>query len=459
MVRHLIGVLAIVAAVYASGAAAATTSSDSAGTVLLDGAKTFPIVLAKGPEPGTTTPAGADALAEVASGGATYLKTGPATVAWTAADIEDAKEQNRAAAANGLHTWVNLSTVARATAGSAQDALLEQVVTQLESDSGGPAIGMWKGADEPLWSGIVPSALQFAYCRATGRGTASWCGGEPVLDSEHAWVTIQAPRGNAQQLAPYTPVTDIHGVDIYPVTLAASAPNLHDVGTWTSTIASVTPSRAVWTTLQVCASGSYDSSGNFGCRRSRRSATCSTTPSSTAPAALPSTGATIRIAGPPATPSTAGTGASGAPCLKPLLGEINSLSPLAPALVNPATTQTLTANDATTQAISRQGNAGDLWVIAARHGPGTARVTIGSLPATVSTGTVYTEGRSIAVSNGSFTDDFAQWGVHVYHFVPDAPPPPPPATHRPPPVAAVAPTSSRPGPLPRGASRLATVST
>ena len=78
--------------------------------------------------------------------------------------------------------------------------------------------------------------------------------------------------------------------------------------------------------------------------------------------------------------------------LKPLLGEINSLSPLAPALVNPATTQTLTANDATTQAISRQGNAGDLWVIAARHGPGTARVTIGSLPATVSTGTVYTEG-------------------------------------------------------------------
>ena len=67
--------------------------------------------------------------------------------------------------------------------------------------------------------------------------------------------------------------------------------------------------------------------------------------------------------------------------LKPLLGEINSLSPLAPALVNPATTQTLPANDATTQAISRQGNSGDLWVIAARHGAGTAHVTIGGLPA------------------------------------------------------------------------------
>ena len=40
------------------------------------------------------------------------------------------------------------------------------------------------------------------------------------LDADHAWVTIQAPRGTAPQLAPYTPVTDIHGVDVYPVTLA-----------------------------------------------------------------------------------------------------------------------------------------------------------------------------------------------------------------------------------------------
>jgi hypothetical protein len=439
VVRHLIGVLAIVAVVYASGAAAATTSSDSAGTVLLDGAKTFPIILAKGPEPGTTTPEGRNAFAEVASGGATYLKTGPPTVAWTAADIEDAKQQNRAAAANGLHTWVNLSTVARATAGSAQDALLGQVVTALESDAGGPAIAMWKGADEPFWSGIAPSALQFAYCRATGRGTASWCGGEPVLDSEHAWVTIQAPRGTAQQLAPYTSVTDIHGVDIYPVTLAAPAPNLHDVGTWTSTIASVTPSRAVWTTLQVCASGSYDASGNFVLPTFAQERYMLYD-------AILNDARSLAFYGGnnpncwSATDSQYGWNWTfWSTVLKPLLGEINSLSPLAPALVNPATTQTLTANDATTQAISRQGNAGDLWVIAARRGPGTARVTIGSLPAAVSTGTVYTEGRSITVTNGSFTDDFAQWGVHVYHFVPAAPPPPPPP---PPPPATPPPSSS-----------------
>ena len=183
----------------------------------------------------------------------------------------------------------------------------------------------------------------------------------------------------------------------------------------------------MWTTLQVCASGSYDSSGfvlpTFAQERYMLY-----------DAILNGARSIAFYGGNNPNCWTASDSQFGwnwsfwSSVLKPLLGEINSLSPLAPALVNPATTQTLTANDATTQAISRQGNSGDLWVIAARHGAGTAHVTIGGLPAAVSTGTVYTEGRSITVSNGAFTDDFSQWGVHVYHFVPDAPPPPPPAT-------------------------------
>src|SRR5205823_4460322 len=171
--------------------------------------------------------------------------------------------QDRAAAANGLSTWVNLSTVAQATAGSSSDTLLQQVVGSLKSDAGGGAVGVWKGADEPLWSGISTTALQFAFCRSTGRGTVSWCSNEPVLDVDHQWVTIQAPRGTATQLQPYSAVTDVHGVDVYPVTLQNPTPNLHDVGTWTRTLASVTASHAVWTTRQVCASGSYDTSARF----------------------------------------------------------------------------------------------------------------------------------------------------------------------------------------------------
>ena len=83
---------------------------------------------------------------------------------------------------------------------------------------------MWKGADEPWWGGVAPSALQFAFCRATGRGDASWCAGEPALDQDHLWVTIQAPRGTSADLAPYAAVTDVHGVDVYPVTAANPTP-------------------------------------------------------------------------------------------------------------------------------------------------------------------------------------------------------------------------------------------
>ena len=101
---------------------------------MLDGAKAFPIVLAKGPERDSTTPDGKNGYAAVAAAGVTMLKIGPATTPWTPADITAANADDQAAAANGLSTWVNLSTVATATAGSAGDLLLQQVVGSLKAD-------------------------------------------------------------------------------------------------------------------------------------------------------------------------------------------------------------------------------------------------------------------------------------------------------------------------------------
>ena len=166
----LVALIALGIAAVIGGVGAAETSSDPSGTMLLNGSKVFPIVLAKGPDAGTTTPDGTSAFAEVAGAGVTFLKLGPATTPWTSGDIADTKQQDSAAAAAGMATWVNLSTVARATAGSSSDTLLRDVVTSLKSDPGGTAIGAWKGADEPFWSGFAPSALQFAYCRVTSRG-------------------------------------------------------------------------------------------------------------------------------------------------------------------------------------------------------------------------------------------------------------------------------------------------
>ena len=440
MIRRAILLAVLVAAATSTGAGAATTTHDASGTVLLDGRKVFPIVLAKGPDRGGTTLDGHDAIAEVIGAGVTFLKIGPATVPWTDADIADAKLDDADAAAKGAYTWVNLSTVSRATAGSASDALLQKVVGALEGD---PAVAMWKGADEPWWSDFDPASLQFSYCRSTGRGQPGWCGGEPVLDRDHDWVTIQAPRGQSTDLAPYSGVTDVHGVDVYPVTLRATDPNLHDVGSWTSTMASITPSHSVWTTLQICASGSYDTStGEFVLPTRAQERYMIYDAIINGARMLAFFGGNNPRCWNAADADHAWSWTFWNTVLKGLIGEINAISPLAPALVNVGTTQALHSSDATTQVISRAGNTNDLWVMAARGGTGTASVTIDGIPPTVTSGTVYTEGRSVSVANGSFTDEFDRWGVHVYHFVVPAPPPPAQPT-----ISSFAPTSGGGGTL------------
>ena len=449
---------ALLALVLSATAGAAVTRSDAHGTTLVDGRKVFPIVLAKGPERGTTTPSGADALAEVVGAGVNFFKVGPATTAWTNADIADALAWNQAAATLGVYTWINLSTLSRATVGSSQHTLLAQVITSLENDPSGTAIGMWKGADEPLWSGFAPSSLQFAYCLATSRGERSWCGGEPPEDEDHLWVTIQAPRGTASQLEPYSAVTDTHGVDHYPVTFRNRAdPRLHEVGEWTKTVASITPNRSVWTTLQVCASGSSDPAGSgafvLPTRRQERYMIYDAIINGARNLAF--YGGNLPRCWSDTDTTHGWNWTFWNDVLEGLIEEINADSAIAPALVKPESTKVLTTTDSTTQVIQREGeNESDLWVIAARHGAGSQVVTISGLPATVTSGTVYTEGRSVAVAGGAFTDTFDRWDVHVYHFtVPAAPaplpspapppaplpPPPPPSAPEPPPAPAPSP--------------------
>ena len=102
--------------------------------------------------------------------------------------------------------------------------------------------------------------------------------------------------------------------------------------------------------------------------------------------------------------------------LRGLVREIGPKSPLYPALVSRETRFSVRANDTTTQVMSRRGLGTDVWVIAARHGRGTKRVTVSGLPKSVTSGWAYKEGRRVRVRNGTFSDTFPRWGVHVYRF-------------------------------------------
>jgi hypothetical protein len=419
MRRRLWLLTAVAWVVLVGGAGAATTGLDENGTVLLGGGKVFPIVLAKGPPLDGTTPSGASAVGEVVGAGVNFFKVGPATTAWTAADIADAKAWDEALAGSGAYTWINLATVSQATPGSATDSVLEQVVTALTGDAAGRAgIGMWRGADEPYRTGIAPSSLRLAYCRSTGRDDRDGCAGEPVLDQDHLWVTVQAPKGTATSLSPYSAVTDVQGDDEYPIVFGDSSPDLHQVGMWTSTIGAATPNHAVWSSLQVCSSGSVDGSGNYVLPTLLQERYMVYDAIINGARDLAFYGGNNPSCWSPSDSAYGWNWTFWASVLKPLIREINASSPIAPALVSPGSTQVLSSSDSSTEVISRQGAAsGDLWVIAARSGAGSEPVTISGLPAGITSGSVYTENRSVTVANGSFTDTFGQWGVHVYHFV------------------------------------------
>ena len=418
--KTLVAVLAASALVasLAGAARAAETSFNRSRTILFNGEPTFPLVLSPGPPLDASTPWGTNGLAETAAAGVNVYRTGTGAI-WSPNDIQSAINWDRAAAALHVYTWPNLGGYSLATPGSSDDQGLAQVVGALTTDPSGSAIAFWKGRDEPWWGDIAPSALQFAYCRVTSRGSPSWCAGEAPLDPSKLWVTIEAPRGTVADLAPYSSVTDVHGVDIYPVSLAHPDPDLHAVGKWTATLASISSQSPVWTTIQICASGSIDkATGNYVVptyQQERYMAYDSI---------LNGAKALTFFGGNNSGCFSAGDATYGwnwsfwQTVLQPVVQQLSASSPLAPALVNAAKAPQVTTAGTGTETMVRQGTSvDDLWLIAARNGVGTRTVTFKGLPRWAHRADVYTENRTVQASGGSFSDRFSQWDVHVYHFV------------------------------------------
>jgi hypothetical protein len=405
--RALAAALAVGLTAATGTATAATTRLDRHGTVVLDGRKVFPIVLAKGPP--------ADGYAEVAAAGVNVLKIGPAGH-WNEGEVAAAIAANRAAAAHGLHTWVNLSALATAAPGSIGELLLGQVIGALEADPSARAVAMWKGADEPLRFRVSPRSLRFAYCLGTGRGPRAWCRGRVPLDRDRLWVTVQAPRGAIRGLARYGGVTDVHGVNRYPIAIGDPDPNLSEVGLWTNKLGFATPNRAVWTTVQVCWTWSFDAFGNIALPTFEQERFMVYDAIVNGARAIAFYGGNNPKCWRPLDALRGWNWTFWEAVLEPLVREIGARSPLAPALVQPGTTRWLRSSDPTTQVISRRGRGGDLWVIAARSGEESDRVTITDLPRWATRAEVYTEGRVVDAAGGTLTDSFDQWAVHVYRF-------------------------------------------
>ncbi len=221
----------------------------------------FPIGLSDPPPmDGTALNSGLNAWAEIAAAGVSFVRN---YTVWTAAGVDEqlltVAQELDAAPNHGLQLWIGLAGVDN---DLTQVSLLERIVATFK---GHPGLGAWKGADEPAHAHDPAAGCVAVYERLR------------TLDPDHPVVIIEAPRGpgptrgspdtplTAAAVRPYAAACDIHGIDIYPVSVPPGAhaggppvnTDISVVGDMTTLIARATQRKAIWTTLQIAWSGVF----------------------------------------------------------------------------------------------------------------------------------------------------------------------------------------------------------
>src|SRR5919198_2541415 len=399
------------------------------GALAIGGQKAFPLGLSRPPPVGGKTPDGKDGWQEIRSGGASFVRTGRAD--WNAQEIDAqiAAEQKLedAAAAHGRHCWLWLGALPNlpTTAGPPKEQLLKKVVDAFKAH---PALGAYKGIDEPQHSKVPAAGLVRAHTKLH------------ALDPDHPVVIIQAPVGTVADLKPYRPAFDITGADIYPVAYPPGRQSdrtnrdISVVGDVTKTMVGAAGGKPVWMTLQIAWSGTAtstsrpDSVPRFPSLPKERFMAYQAIVNG-ARGLMFFGGHFIQIT----RPRDAKAGWNWTfwqLVLKPLLLELTSTA-VAPALVAPDAGATVSPSAQDVELVARQ-DAQFLYVIAVRRGAATSRVTFSGLPETISDGQVlfeYTQDplpppigagrqvfRTVGVTDGAFRDWFGPHDVHVYRF-------------------------------------------
>src|SRR5436190_9693849 len=378
------------------------------GALVVEGRAVFPLILSDGPPLGAKTPAGADALAELAAGGASFIRTGRSVWSPDSIDQQIAAEREvlDAAAAHGLHCWLRLGNVPDLSgrALEARGELLTRIAGELKDH---PALGAWKGIDEPANPSRPARVPVAGLVRAHQKLRET--------DPSHPVVITQAPVGTAAQLVPYRPAFDITGADIYPVSYP---PGKHAggrnrdigvVGSVTRKMVKAAGSKPVWMTLQVAWSGVVpseqhpDNVARFPTLSQERFM---------AYQAIVNGARGLAFFGGHLTQIVRTADAQAGwnwtfweRVLRPLFEELTSDS-VAPVLVAPDARRRVTASARDVELVTREAD-GLLYVIAVRRGSATSRVAFSGLPARLTGGEVLFEYddqafRTVSVANGRF---------------------------------------------------------
>ncbi len=399
------------------------------GSLVIDGAKVFPIGFSDAPPSDGQTRAGRNAWAEIADAGVNLVRTGLRSWSLPQLDAQIAAEraQMDAAGSHGMFCWPRLGNAGNlpAAAGSTEEEILVTLANGLKTHD---ALAAWKGADEPALGGVPAAGLTRARTKLR------------TVDPDHPVVIIQAPRQSVATLTAYRPAFDITGADIYPVGYPPGAhsdlPNkdISVVGDVAKKMVAAAGTKPIWMTLQIAWSG--------------------VTPSAQRPGLVPRFpslfderfmayqaivngarglvffGGQLTQVMRPIDAQLGWNWTFWEQVLRPLLVELTSPSVL-PALTAPVARAAVKVSASDVELTARQSGT-TLHVIAVRRGGSTTRVTLSGLPAAVTGGQVMFEYaqdplpppiqpdkqqfRSVQVAGGSFKDWFGPHDVHVYRF-------------------------------------------
>jgi hypothetical protein len=407
------------------------------------GRRVFPIGLSNPPPLERAKPGGRNGLAEVSSAGVSLIRTG--TAGWSSEFADGLIAQERAkldaAGKHGLLCWVWLGDLtdlpphAAGTPPSQRERVLVKVVNALK---GHPALGAWKGVDEPR------NPFRGAkWIRAAGlvRGHARL----QQLDPNHPLVITQAPGSPVAHLTPYRPAFDITGADIYPVSYppgshgGAGNKDISVVGDLTRELRRAAGSKPVWMTLQIAWSGVVRSRDRpavvprFPTLKQERFMAYQAIVNGAR--GLVFFGGHLTQVGTPADAKAGWNWSFWDRVLRPLLVELTS-DDVRPALVAPNAKSVVKAGVKSVEVVTRQEGR-TLYVIAVRRAGATSTVGFTGLPSRhdgqrLTRGEVLHEYvqdpppppigggrqvlRTVAVANGGFRDWFAPYDARVYRF-------------------------------------------
>jgi hypothetical protein len=404
----LFSVTTISSVCFAQGPSVVTINPD--GVLVVNGRKVLPIGFSNGPPPDGRTPDGRPAFLEIKDAGGTFFRSGlRGTDKWNQAAIEREQILMDTAVRYGLYCWPRLGELSSLEENNTKkELLLRQVISSFKNH---PGLLLWKNVDEPQWGGTPYEPMIRAYKLIK------------ELDPNHPVGLTQAPRGTVEQLKPYSAAADILLLDIYPI---GYPPGRHSllpnkeismVGDYTKFIKQAADGKPVWMVLQIAWSGVVKPGKTLRFPTFPQERFMTYQVLINGARGLIYFGGNVEQAMSPEDARLGWNWTFWRRVLRPVLEEVGNNSPLAPALVAPESKLPVQVRGADNVEFCVREAGGDIYILACKREGKTIEVKFSGLPAWASQAQVmYESPRTVQAKDGSFTDWFAPFDVHVYCF-------------------------------------------